>query len=48
MSSDIDIKDLKKIIQTKLANLEQEKADLQEKLVLVDQVEGFAHELESA
>ena len=46
--SPIDIKDLKKIIQTKLANLEQEKADLQEKLVLVDQVEGFAHELESA
>ena len=44
MSSDIN--ELKAIIQSKLAKLEREKADLQEKLMVVGQVESFAHELE--
>ena len=43
-----DINELKAIIQNKLAKLEREKADLQEKLLVVGQVEGFAHELEGA
>ena len=46
MSADMEINDLKKLIQSKLAKLEREKADLQEKLLVVDQVEGFAHEFE--
>ena len=41
-----DIRELKQIIQAKLAKLEKEKADLQEKLLVVGQVESFAHELE--
>lgn len=43
-----DINELKTIIEKKLAQLESEKADLQEKLSVVGQVEGFAHELEGA
>ena len=43
-----DINELKSIIQNKLARLEREKADLQEKLLVVGQVEGFAHELDAA
>lgn len=43
-----DINELKKIIENKLAQLEIEKSDLQEKLLVVGQVEGFANELESA
>ena len=43
-----DINELKAIIQNKLAKLEREKADLQEKLLVVGQVEGFANELEGA
>ena len=41
-----DINELKLIIQSKLAKLEREKADLQEKLQVVSQVENFAHDLE--
>jgi hypothetical protein len=41
-----DINELKKIIENKLAQLEREKSDLQEKLLVVGQVEGFANELE--
>jgi uncharacterized protein YejL (UPF0352 family) len=40
-----DINELKAIIQSKLANLEKEKADLQEKLMVVGQVENFAVDL---
>ena len=41
-----DIKKLKTIIENKLAQLEREETDLQEKLRVVGQVEDFAHELE--
>ena len=43
-----DINELKTIIENKLAQLEREKSDLQEKLLVVGQVEGFANELEGA
>lgn len=43
-----DINEMKTIIENKLAQLEREMADLQEKLLVVGQVESFAHELEGA
>ena len=43
-----DINELKKLIEKKLAQLEKEQTDLQEKLLVVGKVEGFAHELEGA